>query len=152
MSSSREPGDARDADWKDWGDAPSSYSDAEAAADLATYRALKKSVSVRTLLIVAILGALTAFRFLVPALAFAAGGLCGIVNNLLVMRSGERVVETRSVGGFVFSSFLRIGVFGIVPVAFAVRGPWWSMICYFAGFFLPLALYMASVQRAFKRE
>lgn len=139
-------------DEEDWGVDPSSYSDAEAAADLATYRALKKSVSIRTLLVVAILGAVTAPWFLVPALALVVGGACGIINNLLLMHSNERVLETRSVGGFVFSSLLRIGVFGIVPVAFAVRGPWWSMGCYFAGFFLPLALYMASVQRAFKRE
>ncbi len=129
-----------------------SYGDAEAAADLATYRTLKKSVSFQTLLVVAILGAVTAPWFFVPALAFVVGGVCGIVNNLLLMRSNERVIETRWVGAFVFSSFLRIAVFGIVPVAFAVRGPWWSMAAYFAGFFLPLALYMASVQRAFKRE
>ncbi len=139
-------------DEEDWGKTERSYGDAEAAADLATYHALKKSVSFRTLLIVAILGAVTAPWFLVPALALVVGGLCGIVNNLLLMRSNERVVETRSVGGFVFSSFLRIAVFGIVPVAFAARGPWWSMATYFVGFFLPLALYMASVQRAFKRE
>ncbi|HET9031202.1 MAG TPA: hypothetical protein VFN49_13600 [Candidatus Aquilonibacter sp.] len=151
MSEERPPNDPWD-DEKEWGVTPSSYSDAEAAADLATYRALKKSVSIRTLLIVAILGAALAPWFFVPALALVAGGGCGILNSLLLMRSNERVVETRSVGGFVFSSFLRIGLFGIVPVAFAVRGPWWSMGCYFAGFFLPLALYMSSVQRAFKRE
>jgi hypothetical protein len=148
MSDGSKPSDP----WEDWPETERSYSDAEAAADLATYRALKKSVSVRALLIVAILGAVTAHWFPVPALALLTGGVCGIVNNLLVMRSGERVVETRGVGGFVFSSFLRIAVFGIVPVAFAARGPWWSMLWYFAGFFLPLALYMASVQRAFKRE
>lgn len=129
-----------------------SYSDAESAADLATYRALKRSVSFRALIVVAIVGVVTAPWFLVPALAFATGGLCGIANNLLLMRSNERVVDRGRVGGFVFSSFLRIAVFGIVPVAFAVKGPWWSMGCYFAGFFLPLALYMASVQRAFRRE
>ena len=139
-------------DWKDWPETERSYGDAEAAADLATYRALKKSVSFRTLLLVVVLGAVTAPWFLVPALALVVGGICGIVNNLLLMRSNERVVDSGNVGGFVFSSFLRIGVFGIVPVAFAVRGPWWSICCYFAGFFLPLALYMASVQRAFKRE
>ena len=139
-------------DEEDWGGAPSSYGDAEAAADLETYRALKKSVSVRTLLLVVVLGAVSAFWFPVPALAIVVGGVCGIINNLLLMRSNERVVDSGRVGGFVFSSFLRIGVFGIVPVAFAVWGPWWSMACYFAGFFLPLALYMASVQRAFKRD
>lgn len=128
------------------------YSDAEAAADLATYRALKRSVTLRTLVLVAIAGAAAAPWFLVPALALATGGLCGAANTILLMRSNERVIDRRSVGGFVFSSFLRIAVFGIVPVAFAVKGPWWSMACYFAGFFLPLALYMASVQRAFRRE
>jgi hypothetical protein len=37
-------------------------------------------------------------------------------------------------------------------VAFAAAGPWWSMAWYFAGFFLPLALYAATVGRAFRRE
>lgn len=129
-----------------------SYGDAEAAADLATYRALKRSVSFRSLVLVALLGLASARWFPVPALALGVGGICGVLNNLLVMRSGERLVDSRGVGGFVFSSFLRIAVFGIVPVVFAARGPWWSMGWYFAGFFLPLALYLATVRRSFKRE
>ncbi|HTU82018.1 MAG TPA: hypothetical protein VMF61_07800 [Candidatus Acidoferrales bacterium] len=129
-----------------------SYSDAESAADLATYRALKRSVSVGTLLVVALLGLVAAPWLPHPALALVAGGLCGVANSLLTMRSGERLVETRSVGGFVFSSFLRIGVFGIVPVAFAALGPWWSMAWYFAGFFLPLALFAFGARRAYERK
>jgi hypothetical protein len=129
-----------------------SYSDAEAAADLARYQSLKRSVPVRALLLVALVSLVSVHWFPLPALALAAGGLCGVVNLLLTMRSGERVVENRKVGTFVISSFLRIAVFGIVPVAFAAVGPWWSMAWYFAGFFLPLALYAASVGRAFKRE
>jgi multisubunit Na+/H+ antiporter MnhB subunit len=126
-----------------------SYSDAEAAADLATYHALKRSVSVRSLLVVAFI-CLVFVRWLPhPVLALAAGGLCGVLNTLLTMRSGERLVETRSVGGFVLSSFLRIGLFGIVPVAFAMLGPWWSMAWYFAGFFLPLAMFAYGARRAF---
>jgi hypothetical protein len=126
-----------------------SYSDAEAAADLATYRALKRSVSIRTLLAVAIV-ALVFIRGLPhPALALLAGGICGVLNTLLTALSGERLVENRSVGGFVLSSFVRIGLFGIVPVAFAVLGPWWSMAWYFAGFFLPLGMFAYGARRAF---
>lgn len=129
-----------------------SYSDAEAAADLATYYALKRSVSVRSLLVVALVAILSLRWLPHPALALLAGGVCGVFNTLLTMRSGERLIETRSVGSFVLSSFLRIGVFGIVPVAFAILGPWWSMAWYFAGFFLPLAMFAYSAQRAFERK
>ena len=133
--------------WEDdgWGEetapAARTYTDAEAAVDLATYHKLKHTVSAWTLLVVAVLG-LVALRWLpIPALALVTGGVAGILNALLLMRGGERAVETRSTGGFVLSSFLRIGLFGIVPVAFAAKGPWWSMAWYFAGFFLPLVLF-----------
>lgn len=126
-----------------------SYSDADAAADLATYHALKRSVSVRSLLVVAIVGLVFARWQPHPALALVAGGLCGVLNVAWTMRSGERLVESRSVAGFVLSSFVRIALFGIVPVAFAVLGPWWSMAWYFAGFFLPLAMFAYSARRAY---
>jgi hypothetical protein len=129
-----------------------SYSDAEAAADLARYQSLKRSVPVRSLLVVAIIGLVFVHWFALPSLALVVGGACGVLNLLLTMRFGERVVESRKVGAFVLSSFLRIAVFGIVPVAFAAVGPWWSMAWYFAGFFLPLALYAATVGRTLRRE
>lgn len=129
-----------------------SYSDAEAAADLATYRALKRSVSIRTLLVVVIVALVFVHWLPHPALALAAGGICGVLNTLLTMRSGERLAENRSVGGFVLSSFVRIGLFGIVPVAFAVLGPWWSMAWYFAGFFLPLGMFAFGARRAFSAK
>ncbi|MBV8198873.1 MAG: hypothetical protein JO263_12145 [Candidatus Eremiobacteraeota bacterium] len=97
--------------------------------------------------------ALLVVRWLpIPALALATGGLCGVLNAQLAGSSGEMLLKNRSVGLFVLSSFLRIGVFGIVPVAFAVRGPWWSMAWYFAGFFLPLALFAVRALRAFERK
>ena len=128
------------------------YSDADAAADLAAYLALKRAVSVWSLVgVVAV--ALLVVRWLpIPALALATGGLCGVLNAQLAGSSGEMLLKNRSVGLFVLSSFLRIGVFGIVPVAFAVRGPWWSMAWYFAGFFLPLALFAVRALRAFERK
>lgn len=129
-----------------------SYSDAEAAADLETFHALKRSASARSLFLVALVGLVCLHWFPHPALALVAGGLCGVLNTLLTMRSGERLIETRSVGSFVLSSFLRIAVFGIVPVAFAALGPWWSMAWYFAGFFLPLAMFAYGARRAFERK
>jgi hypothetical protein len=126
-----------------------SYSDAEAAADLATYQGLKRSVSVRSLLVVALIGLLLVRWLPHPVFALWAGGICGVLNSLWTMRSGERLVDNRGVGGFVLSSFVRIGLFGIVPVAFAVLGPWWSMAWYFAGFFLPLAMFAYGAHRAF---
>ncbi len=80
------------------------------------------------------------------ALVFGTG--CGIANALLTMRGNERLVDHKSVATFVFSSILRIGVFGIVPVEFALHGPWWTMVAYFTGFFTPLALYTVLVARA----
>lgn len=80
--------------------------------------------------------------------AFFVGTLCGLVNALLAMRGNERLLDHRSAPAFVFSSMLRIAVFGIVPVVFAVHGPVWSMPAYFVGFFTPLALYSLFVRRA----
>jgi hypothetical protein len=126
-----------------------SYSDAEAAADLATYRMLKRSVSIGSLLLVGLLGLGLVWWLPRPALALVTGGICGVLNTLLTMRYGERLVDRGGVGGFVFSSFLRILVFGIVPVAFAIGGPWWSMGFYYVGFFIPLALFAYLASRRF---
>jgi hypothetical protein len=129
-----------------------SYSDADAAADLAAYFALKRAVSIWSLAIVSVVSLLVVRWVPFPALALATGGLCGVLNAQLTGSSAERLLRNRVVGLFVLSSFLRIGVFGIVPVAFAVHGPWWSMAWYFAGFFLPLALFAVRARRAFERK
>jgi hypothetical protein len=129
-----------------------SYSDAEAAADLARYHALKRSASVRSLIVVGI-AALSLVRVWPhPVLALVAGGLCGVLNLQWTTRSGERLLEHRRVGGFVLSSFVRIALFGIVPVAFAALGPWWSMASYFAGFFLPLGIFAFGARRVFAEK
>jgi hypothetical protein len=128
------------------------YSDADAAADLVAYLALRRAVSIRSLAGVAVVALLVVHWLLFPALALVTGGLCGVLNAQLTGSSGELLLKNRTVGLFVLSSFLRIGVFGIVPVAFAVHGPWWSMAWYFAGFFLPLALFAVGALRAFERK
>ncbi len=84
----------------------------------------------------------------VAAVALCIGTACGILNALLTMRGTERLLDHRIAAAFVFSSMLRIAVFGIVPVAFAVHGSVWSMPAYFVGFFVPLVLYAIFVGRA----
>jgi hypothetical protein len=126
-----------------------SYSLAQATTDLATYQRLKRSAMFGTLLTVTVVGLLAVRWLTIPALAGWTGGCCGVDNALLTMWSGERLVERRRVGAFVLSSLLRIALFGIVPVAFAVVGPWWSMAWYFAGFFLPLGIFAYAARRAF---
>lgn len=124
-----------------------SYSPAEAAADLASYSRLKRSTAIRSLFVVALAGAVFVWWLPHPAWALWAGGACGVLNALWTMHSSERLAESRGVGGFVLSSFVRIGLFGIVPGAFAVLGPWWSLAWYFAGFFLPLAMFALGAYR-----
>jgi hypothetical protein len=118
-----------------------SYSPAQAAADLAFYFELKRRTGVGTMLVIALPALLLASRFPWFALALAVGGVAGVANTLLSMHGNERLLERRSVLAFVLSSFVRIGLFGIVPVVLAVRIPSvWTLGCYFIGFFTPLAL------------
>jgi len=139
--------------WDDEGDSPPAgrtYSDAESAADLAIYFGLKRTVSIRTILVAGPI-ALVALPWLpYGSLALGAGVACGLGNMFLSMRGNERLVDRRNVAVFVLSSFLRLAVFGIVAAALALRGPWWSLGPFLAGFFLPLALYAVEAPRAFR--
>lgn len=129
-----------------------SYSDAETAAGLAAYRALKRWTCARSLFLVAVVALLLVGWSPLAALALATGGVCGVFNALLTASGNERLLDTRGMGFFVFGSLLRIGVFGIVPVAFAVHGSWWSMAWYFAGFFLPLTMFAVGAWRTVERR
>jgi hypothetical protein len=115
------------------------YSPAEAAADLAFYQRLKRAVWLGTPLALALPAAVLAFWNPWYAISLGAGGAAGIANARLSMYGNERLLERRSVVPFVISSFVRIGLFGIVPVILAVRAPSvWTLGWYFAGFFVPL--------------
>src|SRR5579884_2546848 len=95
-----------------------------------------------TLLVVAISALPLALWYPWFALALGVGGVCGVVNALLSMAGNERLLERRNVAAFVLSSFVRVALFGIVPVLLALRAPsGWTLGCYFAGFFTPLAIY-----------
>jgi len=128
------------------------YSEADAAADLIVFLTLRRAASIWSLVVAGVVAVLVVRWIPIPALALVTGGICGVINAYLTGSSGELLLKNRTVGLFVISSFLRIGVFGIVPVAFAIRGPWWSMAWYFAGFFLPLTIFALSARRAFERH
>jgi hypothetical protein len=141
--------------WDDEEDSPltrSTYDAAEAAADLATYVALKKTIALRTLVVSAVGAALAVPWFPFLSLALLIGAACGVWNMLMTMRGNERLLNSGRRGAFALSSFLRLGLFGIVAASLTVRGPWWTLGPFFAGFFLPLALYAAAIRRAYRRK
>lgn len=121
--------------------APKRTSSDAQTADALAYEANVRSLALRSLGVVVVLGAAAFAWFHIPSVALVIGGVCGVVNAHLTTRSGERLLAQRNTGIFVLSSFLRIAVFGIVPVAFAAIGPWWAMVWYFGGFFVPLVLF-----------
>ena len=86
------------------------------------------------------------------SLSLLLGVVCGVVNMWLTRYGTQRLLERRNVGAFVISSFLRLGAFAIVPLGLALTGKWWTLAVYFAGFFLPLVLYLFSVRRHFERK
>jgi len=117
-------------------------------AELRLYFGRKKPMVGWSIAFATVVGALLALKSPLGGVALVLGTICGIANTLLTMRGNERLLDHRSVAAFVISSILRIFVFAIVPVEFALHAPWWTMAAYFTGFFLPLALYWILVARA----
>ncbi|MBD5655486.1 MAG: hypothetical protein IAI50_09975 [Candidatus Eremiobacteraeota bacterium] len=115
---------------------------------LRAYFDRKRPMAVWSVAFAVLAGLIVGMKSEVAGIALVFGAGCGLANAFLTMRGTERLVDHRSVSSFVFSSILRIGVFGIVPVEFALHGPWWSMGAYFIGFFTPLALYTVLVARS----
>jgi hypothetical protein len=108
---------------------------------------------VRSLLASLLFSAALAVRIPVIGLDLALGGVCGVINMLLVMRANERLLEGRtSMGAHIGGTLIRLFVFGAVPVYTATIGPVWGMGVYFAGFFTPLALYIGTLQRRYRRK
>jgi hypothetical protein len=85
-------------------------------------------------------------------LAFAIGIATGLANTLALRRGTERLLDSRNPIFFGISSLLRLAGFSIVAAALAVRGPWWSLGPFLAGFFFPLATYAMSAARAFRNK
>ncbi|MDQ2858444.1 MAG: hypothetical protein M3R53_07305 [Candidatus Eremiobacteraeota bacterium] len=117
-------------------------------ADLRAYHDRKLSMLAWSVAFAVFAGLVVTMRSPIGGIALWFGTACGLANAFLTMRGNERLADHRSVSSFVLSSILRIGVFGIVPVEFALHGPAWTMAAYFLGFFTPLALYGVLVARA----
>ena len=142
-----------DDEWEESDPARRTYTPAEAAADAALYKQLKRRATFGSLIVVAISALPLALWYPWFALALVVGGVCGVGNALLSMAGNEKLLERRNVPVFVLSSLLRLGLFGIVPVMLALRvSSLWTLGCYFIGFFMPLALYGLSLQSAYRRK
>jgi membrane-bound ClpP family serine protease len=115
----------------------------QAGGEEAAYRRIKRSAVLGSALLACGVGLLLAgMRFPWFGFVWVVGVVCGIINALWSMYVNERLLDKRRVGAFVISSFGRLGLFGIVPVALALRAPSpWTVGIYFVGFFVPLALY-----------
>jgi hypothetical protein len=119
---------------------------------LAAYYRLKRGVAAGSLGVGAVVALLLVPFAWYAGLALFIGVACGIANMLAIMRGTERLVETRSTAFFGLSSLLRLAAFSIVAAALAVRGPWWSLGPFLAGFFIPLAAYAWGALRVFRRK
>jgi hypothetical protein len=126
---------------------------AEPEDHLRAYFARKRLVGIRSALV--ILPAAGCIAILRPLLGLdlALGGICGVVNMLLIMRNNERLLERgRSRATYGASNILRIVIVGFVPVAAAAYRPWWYMLVAIAGFFAPLVLYSFELRREMSTE
>ncbi|HEV2261398.1 MAG TPA: hypothetical protein VGR69_03800 [Candidatus Rubrimentiphilum sp.] len=118
---------------------------------LELYERLRRGMLIGTVSVVGLGAAVLAAWRPYFALVLLAGGGAGILNGWLSMFGNERLLERRNVPAFVLSSFLRLCLFGIVPVALALRVPsLWTLAWYFIGFFTPLGLYGFLLHRALR--
>ena len=126
---------------------------ADAAAAMRAYVARKRSIGVRSMLLLFPVAALTAVWSPVLGFDLVLGGACGLGNMWLVMRNNERLLAgRRSRGVYGAVNLMRILGVGLVPVFSAMTGPWWSIGVALAGFFTPLALYALALGREYSTE
>jgi hypothetical protein len=121
---------------------------AESEVHLRTYFARKRFVSIRSALVILPIAGCVAIWSPLLGLDLAAGGICGVVNMLLIMHNNERLLERRhSRGVYGLQNILRIVFVCLVPVVAAAHHPWWYMLVAIAGFFAPLVLYSFELRR-----
>jgi len=123
------------------------------ATDMDHFRAAARVIPVRSLALAFALAALLSARSLTLGFDVSLGCVAGLMYVRLVMRSNERLLDgDASVGAHAARGLVRIVSAGAIPAFAAALGPWWGMLVYFAGFFLPYALFVLEIRRRWSRE
>lgn len=121
-------------------------------AELREYHARKRSVALRSSLLLAGVAIVVALRSPLLGLDLAIGGGCGVVNMLLIMLNNERLLDgRRSRGVYGFSNVVRVLGVGVLPAIAAITGPVWTLAIAYAGFFTPLVSYAIALRSAYRR-
>jgi hypothetical protein len=121
-------------------------------AELREYYARKRSVALRSSLLLAGVAIVVALRSPLLGLDLAIGGGCGVVNILLIMLNNERLLDgRRSRGVYGFSNVVRVLGVGVLPAIAAITGPVWTLAIAYAGFFTPLVSYAIALRSAYRR-
>ena len=119
------------------------------SADLREYDARKRSVALRSSLLLAGIAILMAVRSPVLGLDLAIGGGCGVINMLLIMHNNERLLDgRRSRGVYGLNNVVRVLGMGTLPAIAGITGPAWTLGVSYAGFFAPLVSYAILVRNA----
>lgn len=121
---------------------------AEPEEHLRAYFARKRLIGMRSAFVILPVAGCVAIWSPPLGLDLAVGGICGVVNMLLVMRNNERLLERgRSRSAYGLRNTLRIVGVCLVPVVATAHQPWWCMLVAVAGFFAPLVLYSFELRR-----
>jgi hypothetical protein len=112
------------------------------AIELASYKALKRLIGLRSLLLVSAVALVLTARYPNLGLDLELGGLVGIGNMLLVMRGNERFLDRRVGRARRTSENLqRLIILATVPVITTLWSPWWGMGVALCGIYTPYVLY-----------
>lgn len=121
-------------------------------AEMREYYALKRSVALRSSLLLAGIAIVVAIRSPLLGLDLAIGGACGVVNMLLIMQNNERLLAgRRSRGVYGFNNVVRVVGVGVLPAIAAITGPVWTLAISYAGFFTPLISYALELRNVIRR-
>ena len=122
------------------------------STDLRDYNARKRSVALRSALLLTGIAILMAIRSPLLGLDLAIGGGCGVMNMLLIMHNNERLLDgRRSRGVYGINNVVRVLGIGMLPAIAGIWGPVWALGIAYAGFFAPLVSYAIVLRNAYRR-